>query len=456
MQQLTVQNQADFLKLQPFTPQEKTFSQNDSYSSSGVKKSFSDFVNEAKMSAEKPEQAEKSENSATKVSSDTEKKENLEAAAESSEKELNPEISDEKKNLAAGKKMPAEEKNSGKEAKISDFRNADAEKTEISKKTDSVTKSQEIQKNLSIRGEKKSEGKNLKKENASDSAEKTKNHVENEELALQKALAAPENLPEIKNEQNSQDDFNLKLSDTADEDSEKIAAAEPKAAKTLFLDKEQKIVVQDFRSENSEDSGSPRQEKSSAEIVQLRRDENNNPELTMDFAANAQQNITSSSSQAASSAGSDFQAMLSNQIQENAGEIVKAGNIVLKDNDVGSIKLILHPESLGNVKIDLHLSDKNISGKIIVASQEAFNAFKETAENLKQAFAQSGFDSVGLELSLANQNSGGNNSSGNRNNPAAEFAMRKVYGEFNVFSGEEISEMEIIENSSRNSVNIVA
>ena len=148
--------------------------------------------------------------------------------------------------------------------------------------------------------------------------------------------------------------------------------------------------------------------------------------------------------------------MLANQIQENAGEIVKAGNIVLKDNDVGSIKLILHPESLGNVKIDLQVNEKNISGKIIVATQEAFNAFKETAENLKQAFVQSGFESAGLELSFANQNFAGNHSGENQNNPAAEFAMRKVYGEINGFAEENFPEIENIENSAMNSINIVA
>ena len=214
-----------------------------------------------------------------------------------------------------------------------------------------------------------------------------------------------------------------------------------------------------MRSENSAqkpDEKSGKSMKSSTEISEIYRNEKNNPQVTMDFAANAQQNIGSLNNQVAGSAGSNFQAMLANQIQENAGEIVKAGNIVLKDNDVGSIKLILHPESLGNVKIDLQVNEKNISGKIIVATQEAFNAFKETAENLKQAFVQSGFESAGLELSLANQNFAGNHSGENQNNPAAEFAMRKVYGEINGFAEENFPEIENIENSAMNSINIVA
>ena len=88
--------------------------------------------------------------------------------------------------------------------------------------------------------------------------------------------------------------------------------------------------------------------------------------------------------------------------------------------------------------------------------KEAFNAFKETAENLKQAFVQSGFESAGLELSLANQNFAGNHSGENQNNPAAEFAMRKVYGEINGFAEENFPEIENIENSAMNSINIVA
>lgn len=456
MQQLTVQNQADFLKLQPLAPQEKSFGRNDSFLVSASKKSFSDFVNEAKMSAEKSEQAGKTENSAQIVSVNEEKTENFAETAESKKEELKTESQDEKKNLAVQKKTSSEEKKTGKENVSSVAKDVNFEETENSKKTASAEKKSDSMRNSAGKTIKKSENKNPKKEKELENSEKAEKHFETEDFALQNSLSSSEKYVAQKNEKNEADEFNPRLSDFSDEDSEKIGSAGMKTAKTSFLDKEQKIVVHDFRTENSDNSAEPKQEKKSAEILEIRRDENNNPELTMDFAAKAQQNITSSSSQAASSSGSDFQAMLSNQIQENAGEIVKAGNIVLKDNDVGSIKLILHPESLGNVRIDLHLDEKNISGKIIVASQEAFNAFKETAENLKQAFAQSGFDSVGLELSLAERNFGGNNSGGNHNNPAAEFAMRKVYGEFNGFSGDEISEMEIIENSSRNSVNIVA
>jgi flagellar hook-length control protein FliK len=309
---------------------------------------------------------------------------------------------------------------------------------------------------ISVKTSKKSEIKNSKEEKTQKTEQKAKNQPENEDFALENSVVASGSTVEFQvGNLNAQE--NSDFSDFLADDSEKIGEIDSKSEKTFFLDKDKKISVQDFRSDNVEKNPDEKNEKSVVEISEIHRDEKNNPQVTIDFAAaSANQNIISSDNQTAGATGSNFQAMLANQIQENAGEIVKAGNIVLKDNDVGSIKLILHPESLGNVKIDLHLNDKNISGKIIVATQEAFNAFKETAENLKQAFTQNGFDSVGLELSLANQGFGQNNPGENQNNPAVEFAMRKIYGELNIFSEGNSEEIEFLENSSRNSVNIVA
>lgn len=91
--------------------------------------------------------------------------------------------------------------------------------------------------------------------------------------------------------------------------------------------------------------------------------------------------------------------MLSAEINAHAGEFVKTGSIILRDNNVGSINLVLHPEELGDVKISLKLTDKIIAGHITVASQEAYNAFKSNIETLRQAFVSNGFEAAGFELS---------------------------------------------------------
>ena len=148
--------------------------------------------------------------------------------------------------------------------------------------------------------------------------------------------------------------------------------------------------------------------------------------------------------------------MLANQIKQNAGEFVKAGSIVLKDNNAGSIKLILKPESLGNVKVDLQISDKNITGRIVVASQEAFNAFKENADSLKQAFINSGFENANFDLCFAGQNAFGNQSGSKQENSAASFQMARTYGDLagdSVDGSYEEMEAQFTEKSS---VNIVA
>ena len=104
---------------------------------------------------------------------------------------------------------------------------------------------------------------------------------------------------------------------------------------------------------------------------------------------------------AAGGSEASFGAMLSNQLQNNAAEFVRTGSIILRDGNVGTINLVLHPESLGNVKISLELNDKLVSAQIQVASEEAFQAFKDSISSLKQAFAESGFDTGAFDLSWA-------------------------------------------------------
>lgn len=164
-------------------------------------------------------------------------------------------------------------------------------------------------------------------------------------------------------------------------------------------------------------------------IISSEKQDGNNAQLTMDLASHAQQNITSSSSQTAAAAGSDFQGMLTNAIQQNAPEFVKAGSIVLKDNNQGTINLILHPESLGNVKISLSLSDKVIAGQITVHSQEAYNAFKESIDSIKQAFAQNGFETAGFNLNFTgNGNFAGGGQSGQQMD--SQYRANQTYGDY--------------------------
>ena len=127
--------------------------------------------------------------------------------------------------------------------------------------------------------------------------------------------------------------------------------------------------------------------------------------LTQNAQHAVEQNIISADAQTASADGSVFQQMLTQQIQANAPDFVKAGTIVLRDNNQGVINMNLKPEALGNVKISLELSDKIITGSITVSSKEAYEAFKQNLELLKATFEQQGFESAAFNLNLASDSS---------------------------------------------------
>ena len=276
------------------------------------------------------------------------------------------------------------------------------------------------------------------------------------DASIQQALLAKNTVPQTSEASQSlsvpQDNAEFSLKDS------EIPAVTAENPKRFSLDKDGKIKVTDYRSEEKTDFALEKadEKKSQLKITDVKYDRNT-AEMTLDLAKadTAQMNILSSNSQTAGANGSQFQAMLTNQIQQSAPELVKAGNIILKDNDVGQIKLVLNPESLGNVKIDLHISEKNITGRIIVASAEAYNAFKESADSLRQAFINSGFETAGFDLQFAGQNASGQQEQ--HQNSDAHFKMVRTYGDYT--AGQYDGDIESGENyafSARNSVNIVA
>ena len=217
-----------------------------------------------------------------------------------------------------------------------------------------------------------------------------------------------------------------------------------------------KITVKDLRTEISEELNLS--ENSEVKVTDVKV-ENNHPSVTMELVQNAQNvqnNVLSLDSQTASSNGSNFQAMLNNQIQANIPEFVKTGSIILKDNNQGNINLILNPEELGNVKINLALDGKSISGQITVVSKEALEVFKDNAETLREAFIKSGFENASIDISFA-----GNGNFENETQNFEEFtkehqriAANRSYGSAVAVESDLDSEKNDI--FGNNSVNIVA
>ena len=103
-------------------------------------------------------------------------------------------------------------------------------------------------------------------------------------------------------------------------------------------------------------------------------------------------------------APSDDKAVLLKELQERMNNrIVKESGIILKDNNSGEIKLILKPESMGKVRIRLHMQDNHLTGKIFVDNPEARDIFERNMFGLEKAFSDRGFSMGSLDVSVGNR-----------------------------------------------------
>lgn len=116
---------------------------------------------------------------------------------------------------------------------------------------------------------------------------------------------------------------------------------------------------------------------------------------------------------------------LSRALREQANpEIVRQARLVVRGESSGDIRLVLKPEHLGRVRINLHLEDNRIAGRIIVENSSVKEAFQENLQALQRSLQQSGIETSGLEVSVGEgggNNAGRGNQSGLRRAAAAEF-----------------------------------
>ena len=84
-----------------------------------------------------------------------------------------------------------------------------------------------------------------------------------------------------------------------------------------------------------------------------------------------------------------------------SADIVRNASLIVRNGGEGTIRLALHPASLGHVKIHLEMTENKIIGRIIVESSEALRAFQKELPVLEKAFKDSGFMEASLDMSLA-------------------------------------------------------
>ena len=225
--------------------------------------------------------------------------------------------------------------------------------------------------------------------------------------------------------------------------------------KQLTLDKDGKITVEDQRTKDV--ASAEESKKPVIKTSEIRLTNDNTAVMSVELNPNAEADVLSLNTQTAAANGSNFQAMLSNQINNVAPEFVKAGNLVLKDNNQGTINLILHPDDLVNVKIHLSLDGKTLSGHITVATKEALQVFKDNAETLREAFIKNGFDAASVDVGMNNGGSFNQNMGFEGQDDGRNLFARRLYGSSAEGLSAELD--DIFENAidiSNYSVNIVA
>ncbi len=100
---------------------------------------------------------------------------------------------------------------------------------------------------------------------------------------------------------------------------------------------------------------------------------------------------------------SDFRKALLEQLQSRMnGDIVKQASVVLQKDGSGDIHLVLKPESLGKVRIRVHLEDNSVAGRIFVENMQVKEVFEQNLASLERAFQFEGFKLGNLEVSVGN------------------------------------------------------
>ena len=227
--------------------------------------------------------------------------------------------------------------------------------------------------------------------------------------------------------------------------------------KQFTLDKDGKITVEDQRTKLESETEPAESKKSALKTSEIRLTNDSTAVMSVELNPNAEADVLSLNTQTAASNGSNFQAMLSNQLSNVAPEFVKAGNLVLKDNNQGTINLVLHPDDLGNVKIHLSLDGKTLSGHITVATKEALQVFKDNAETLREAFIKSGFDAANFDVAMNNGSSFNQSMGFEGQNDGTNLFAKRVYGSSAGGLSDELDSIfENAEDISNYSVNIVA
>lgn len=126
-------------------------------------------------------------------------------------------------------------------------------------------------------------------------------------------------------------------------------------------------------------------------------------------------------------------------VDRGYGQLVDQARIVLKDNNAGEIRMTLHPDSLGKVKVTLNLDDNSLAGQIFVENQTVKDVFQANMDGLTEAFQDGGWTNVQLQVSVGGQDQGNSAHGDSSSDTPARTYGRQVAQTVAAASGDRIS-----------------
>ncbi len=134
---------------------------------------------------------------------------------------------------------------------------------------------------------------------------------------------------------------------------------------------------------------------------------------------------------------------LSRKLDNQSGnEIVQQVKLLLNRAESGEIRINLKPDSLGRVRVNIQMENNRLSGRVLVESVAARDAFRSSLDNLQTKLIESGFNEADLTLTWDDRSNKHPGQSGSYANRDSRGDIKKAIQDFEVLSAGNYSVFE--------------
>ena len=86
-------------------------------------------------------------------------------------------------------------------------------------------------------------------------------------------------------------------------------------------------------------------------------------------------------------------------------EVLKSVGILVREGGGGELRLVLKPDSLGNIRIRVQIENNSLEGKILVDNSIVRDIVESNLAGLKSALRAEGFEQTALEVAVSDDRS---------------------------------------------------